>query len=105
MIPQTGELSERVEYRMHGVGCAVEFTDHEVDFDFATDREVGFDAWRLWVYAEQFPEQYPEYQELAAVEGSLAECQSDGTISRVASMYPGESNDNLFRLREGAKLK
>lgn len=85
---------------MHGVGCRVEFPDHEIDFDFANGQEVGFDAWRLWVYAGQFPERYPEYQKRHAVEVALAECCSDGTISRIECKYPGEGNGRLFRLRE-----
>lgn len=97
-IPQRGKLSDGIEYQMHGFGCAVEYTDHDVDFDFANQHEVGVDAWRLWLYAEQFPDRYPGYQELAAVEAALAEGLADGTISRIESRYPGESNDNMLRL-------
>ncbi|HZF42706.1 MAG TPA: hypothetical protein VEZ48_04800 [Sphingomonadaceae bacterium] len=97
-IPQTGELAGGIEYQMHGVGCGVEYTDHDVDFDFANQHEVGFDAWRLWQYSTQFPDLYPDYQERDAVEAALAEGLSGGIISRVESKYPGESNDKLLRL-------
>ncbi|QZP08484.1 hypothetical protein [Caenibius sp. WL] len=101
-IPQQGELPGGVEYQMHGVGCAVEYADHDVDFDFANQHEVGFDAWRLWLYAEQYPERYPAYQARDAVEAALAECLSNGAIRRVESRYPGESNDRLFELSKAA---
>lgn len=98
VIPQSGKLSDDIEYQMHGFGCAVEYADHDVDFDFANQHEVGVDAWRLWRYAKQFPDRYPGYQELAAVEVVLAEAISDGTVSRIETRYPGESNDNMLRL-------
>lgn len=102
VIPQQGELRSGVEYQMHGVGCAVEYTDHLVDFDFANQDEVGFDAWRLWLYAEQYPERYPEYQAYDAIEAALMECLSSGAIRRVESQYPGESNNRLFKMSEAA---
>jgi|EndMetStandDraft_7_1072992.scaffolds.fasta_scaffold19342_3 hypothetical protein len=98
VIPQAGELADGIEYQMHGIGCGVEYTDHDVDFDFANQHEVGVDAWRLWRYAKQFPKVYPHYQECDAVEAALAEGLSNGTISRAESEYPGESNDKLLRL-------
>lgn len=100
VVPQTGELSDGIEYQMHGVGCAVEYADHDVDFDFANQHEVGFDAWRLWRYAKQFPKRYPDYQHRAAVEAEMAQSLSAGTISRIETNYPGESNDKLLRLNE-----
>jgi hypothetical protein len=86
-------LSEDIEYHMHGAGCVVEFSDFDVDFDFANWEEVGFDAWRLWRYAKQFPERYPDYQERESVEAALA----DGLAERVIT--PFEGNDRLFKLK------
>ncbi len=105
VIPQTGELADGIEYQMHGVGCGVEYTDHDIDFDFANKHEVGVDAWRLWRYAKQFAELYPDYQERDAVEAALAAGLSDGTISRMESKYPGEGNDKLLRLSESVKAR
>jgi uncharacterized protein DUF6896 len=82
-ISQHGRLSKDAEYHLHGIGCTVEFLDHEVDFDFANlEGDVGFDAWRLWRYAKQFPDQYPSYQEEAAIKGALAVALTRGVISR-----------------------
>ncbi len=86
---------------MHGVGCGVEYADHFVDFDFANQHEVGVDAWRLWRYAKQFPDLYPDYRELDFVESALAEALSQGTVSPIETQYPGESNDHMFRLNVG----
>ena len=98
IIPQEGELAEGIEFRMHGVGCAVEFPAYDVDFDFASRDRVGFDAWRLWLFAKQFPDRYPLYQDREAIVAALAERIDAGAIARVEANYPGEANDNLFIL-------
>jgi hypothetical protein len=99
VLPRSGELSDGVEYQLHGIGCRVEFPDYEVDFDFASSVDVGFDAWRLWIYAEQFPDRYPDYQERAAVEAALADLVAAGAAR------PFGGNSNLFRLDEEAKAR
>ncbi|WP_372006069.1 hypothetical protein P7L74_12645 [Tistrella mobilis] len=98
-IPQNENLTAGITYSMHGVGCTVEYNDHEVDFDFANRYEVGFDAWRLWRYAKQFPDLYPQYQSLPAVEAAVADGLSKGTISGIDNKYSGEGNSSLFRLK------
>lgn len=98
VIPLTGELADGLEYNMHGYGCAVEYPDYDVDFDFAAPDKVGFDAWRLWRFANQFPERYLDYQELSAVEAAVDAIVTDGVAARVADAYPGEANGNLFLL-------
>lgn len=97
-IPQAAELAEGIEYHMHGVGCAVEFSDYDVDFDFASPDQAGFDAWRLWLFAKQFPERYPEYQDREVVESALNRLIEAGAIARALANYPGEANDKLFIL-------
>lgn len=99
-IPQAGKLAEDIEYQMHGVGCSVEYADHNVDFDFASQHEVGFDAWRLWQYSTQFPDLYPHYQDREAIEAALAERLSGGSISPVEKKNLGEGNDKLLRVSE-----
>jgi hypothetical protein len=98
IIPQEGDLAEGIEFRMHGFGCAVEFPDYDVDFDFVSLDQVGFDAWRLWLFAKQFPHRYPQYQDREAIVDALAERLDAGAITRVEANYPGEANDNLFIL-------
>lgn len=92
VVSKSGELSDGVEYELHGIGCRVRFPDHEVGFDFASQIDVGFDAWQLWIYAEQFPGRYPDYQERVAVEAALADLVATGE----AKPFGGYSN--LFRL-------
>jgi hypothetical protein len=81
LIPYGGQLGSE-SFRFHGVGCEYDFGDYFVDFHFGPDgRCDGFDAWRLWIFARQFPEEYPEYQEVAAVELELAQAETDGLIT------------------------
>ena len=61
-IPQRGKLSDAIEYEFHGIGCALIFSDCEVDFDFGPDDRVdGFDLWRLTQYLLSCPNKYPDY--------------------------------------------
>ena len=91
-IPQTGKLPGGVEYQMHGIGCWVDLPDGEVDFDFAYSNDVGFDAWRLWSYAEHAQNRYPGYQKKEDVERELAEALASGVVE------PFEQYPRLLRL-------
>src|SRR5262245_44469003 len=52
-VPYIGSLRGGGKYRKHGYGCTVETAKGEVDFDFGPQGEVdGFDAWRLWLFAD-----------------------------------------------------
>lgn len=93
-IPQTRELPGGVEYQMHGIGCWVDLPDGEVDFDFAYSNDVGFDAWRLWSYAEHAQNRYPSYQKKEDVEHALSEALSARFVEPFAQ-YP-----RLMRLVE-----
>ncbi|MDL2275966.1 hypothetical protein LJC22_07565 [Desulfosarcina sp. OttesenSCG-928-G10] len=54
-IPKDGMI-KTIEYSFHGVGCIVFFDDCFIDFDFGPNgRFDGFDAWRLFDFAKQFP--------------------------------------------------
>ncbi|WP_421694513.1 DUF6896 domain-containing protein [Aestuariivirga sp.] len=103
VIPQTGKLADGVLYQIHGFGCGVEYTDHDIDFEFANQHEVGFDAWRLWRYAKQFSHLYPDYQDLRAVETTLAKELANGSIRRIESRYLGEGNDKLYHLAQNTE--
>jgi hypothetical protein len=92
-IPQEGQLPG-AHYRLHGVGCAVEYEDRIIDFDFGNWTETGFDAWRLWSYANQFPKDYPDYQDLTSVEMALKSSEDEGKIAK----FP--DNGKLFRFPE-----
>lgn len=71
-ISQRGVLSDGSEYQFHGLGCTVSRGDIDIDFDFGPGgRADGFDAWRLWRFAKQFPEKYPDFQQLTSVEQAV----------------------------------
>jgi hypothetical protein len=79
--PQHGRLGDGAEYHFHGIGCCVERGDVEVDWDFGPDgRADGFDTWRLWRFAKQFPTKYPEFQDRKALSDGLARLTAEGTV-------------------------
>ncbi|MBD9597771.1 hypothetical protein IB270_33645 [Ensifer sp. ENS05] len=83
-LEREGLLNDTIAYQLHGRGCQVEFADHDVDFDFMDwDGTVGFDAWKLWTYARQFPERYPKLTSNADVEQELQLSIKAGEIKAV----------------------
>lgn len=93
-IPQRGVLRDGARYQFHGIGCSVERGKHFIDFDFGYHgRTDGFDAWRLWRFAEQYPKKYPELQSLSAVQESLECLLSQGVVCR-----SGVEGDRLLYL-------
>jgi hypothetical protein len=95
-VPQRGILSDGSAYQFHGIGCCIERTDGlDVDFDFGPGgRADGFDAWRLWQFAKQFPTQYPDFQQREHVEKALSGLADEGIVSP-----SGADHDNLLYLR------
>lgn len=79
-IPKDGAIGT-VEYSFHGIGCWACINGVEVDFDFGpAGRYDGFDAWRLWHFAQQFQETYPQFQSEKAVNNALVDLARRGTI-------------------------
>nr|WP_143066881.1 hypothetical protein [Sphingobium sp. YR768] len=91
VIPESGQIRQGVAYQMHGIGCWVDISGEEMDFDFAYSNDIGFDAWRLWSYAKQFPERYPD-NDKAAVEHELEEAVGAGLVE------PCGGHSNLLRI-------
>lgn len=90
VIPQQGKLLGKYNYRMHGIGCWMRLTTHEVDFDFVSDGTVGFDAWRIGLYVEQLPDTYPPLATMDEVRASfpkLLEQQLVEPFDRLANSY------------------
>jgi len=53
----------RVAYYYHGIGCCVRLPSGEVDWDFGHEGRLdGFDAWRLWRFAEKGTNQFPDFK-------------------------------------------
>lgn len=81
LLEKSGVLSDGTEYEFHGVGCCLFVNDHEVDFDFSVGgRSDGFDSWKLWRYAKQFPDRFPRYQSKDEVEKDFRELVATGVI-------------------------
>lgn len=88
-LEKTGVLSDGTEYEFHGVGCCLFINDHEVDFDFSVDgRPDGFDSWKLWRYAKQFPDRFPRYQSKDELEKDFGNLLADGMI---VQLFPAQS--------------
>jgi hypothetical protein len=80
-FPQRGRLRDGSEYQFHGIGCSVEQGEVDLDFDFGADgRTGGFDAWRLWRFATQFPDRYPNFQQRHVVELAIQSMVSEGAV-------------------------
>lgn len=90
-----------IEYSFHGVGCYGSVDGVEVDFDFGPScRHDGFDAWRLWDFARQFPNVYPQFQNEKAVDKALSDLARRGTIECPRL----EPSPHLWYLVPGAHL-
>lgn len=52
-IPREGELAclGGGQYFIHGIGCSIETSTVELNFDLSPDGDVsGFDPWKLWQF-------------------------------------------------------
>ena len=79
-IPKDGVING-IEFSFHGVGCRATVDGVEVDFDFGPDgRTDGFEAWRLWYFAQQNPQRYPQLQRREDVEAALERLALSGEI-------------------------
>lgn len=85
---RVGVLSDGSEYKFHGIGCAVTRGDVDVDFDFGVDgRYDGFDWWRLWLFAAQRPQRYPDFVDKQYVRDALERLLNDGLLVVSSSEY------------------
>lgn len=95
-VPQRGSLSDGSVYQFHGIGCVLERADDfYLDFEFGPGgRTDGFDAWRLWRFAKQFPTKYPDFQQRDQVEKALQALADEGVLCP-----SGTERDTLLYLR------
>ncbi|WP_095124918.1 hypothetical protein [Pseudomonas sp. Irchel s3a12] len=90
-IERCGEITNGIQYELHGVGCAIHFPSESVDFDYGSDNRIdGFDVWRLYIYASDRPSEYKKYCDKKIVEEEFKEYISSG---RIEKMSP---SDNLY---------
>lgn len=86
-----------MEFAFHGVGCRVEMGGKSVDFDFGEEgRHDGFDAWRLWLYAEERHDRYPMFRDCHSIEHLIMEAARQGRIRHLN--IQGDISPHLFYL-------
>jgi hypothetical protein len=91
-IAQRGEIFKGVSYQLHGNGCMIEYPEYCVDFDFGPNgRTDGFDAWRLYNYACEFPEKHAKYTNLTTVESELNQYIQENMVKKIDN-----STSNLY---------
>ena len=92
-LPQTGKLSDEIEYQFHGIACLLIFSDYEVDFDFGPEgRMDGFDLWRLNGYLGSCKDKYSAYSE-EQLKNDFTAAVSSGEIYKLQ-----KSSSNLYYL-------
>jgi len=90
-IERCGEITDEIQYELHGVGCAIHFPSESVDFDYGSNNRIdGFDVWRLYIYASDRPSKYKKYCNQKIVEKEFKEYIASG---RIEKMSP---SDNLY---------
>lgn len=84
-IPREGSLGKgkKVRFAFHGVGCCIETDAFVLDFDFGPDdRTDGFDAWRLYHFAQSRRSMAKTSLSLEDFERVLSEFEQEGLIER-----------------------
>lgn len=95
-ILQRGEVSDGINYELHGVGCRVYFPEVCVDFDYGPDERIdGFDVWRLYIYACEVPRLHAKYTDMDALKRDFNEYMGLGKVYRIS-----ESMSNLYFKRK-----
>jgi len=92
-IERCGEITDEIQYELHGVGCAIHFPSESVDFDYGSNSRIdGFDVWRLYIYALDRPLTYEKYCDKKTLEKEFKELIY---LNRIEKM---SINDNLYVL-------
>jgi hypothetical protein len=97
-LPREGFIDpkQNIEYCFHGIGCRVNLLDGEVDWDFGHNGRLdGFDAWRLWRFASDGTDLFPEFKDKSVLDDTFAEAISQGIIHRPFRHL----QDDLYYLR------
>ena len=69
--------------RFHGIGLSLRIGRQRIDFDFGYDgRTGGFNEWWLWLYVQDRPEQFPEFQDKEHIEAALTRARESGEIDK-----------------------
>ena len=101
-IERCGGINDSVEYKLHGVGCAIHFPTELVDFDYGPNNRIdGFDVWRIYMYATDRPEEYKKYTDRNFLESEFKSYIASGRIEKMSpsdDLYvliaPPENSEN-----------
>lgn len=96
-LPNAGFLDpeQTIEYYFHGIGLCVTFPNRVVDWDFGHNGRLnGFDAWRLWIFATEGTDQFPEFRQKEVLEKTFIEAEIQGIIKKRFENL----QDNLYYL-------
>lgn len=96
-FPKQGFLDpeQTIKYNFHGRGLCVTFPSRDIDWDFGYDGRLdGFDFWRLWVFARDSSNQFPEFKEKETLEKAFGEAENLGIIHKRFKDF----QDNLYYL-------
>jgi hypothetical protein len=110
-IPREGCLDKdkKVKFAFHGVGCCIETDEFVLDFDFGpNDRTDGFDAWRLYHFAQSRRSTGTASLSLEDFERVLAELEREEIVERFdtppsphlyyfVNRQPGESREQVSK--------
>ena len=101
-IARTGYLPgrPRITYRFHGIGLRLRIGRRRIDMDFGDGgRTGGFDSWRLWLFAQDRADRFPEFQDKKVIEAALAKARAAGEIGK---LYQARADWLEYRLAGAA---
>lgn len=84
-VPRKGTLGKdkKVKFAFHGGGCCIAAAEFVLDFDFGpNERTDGFDAWRLYHFAQSRRSTGRTSLSLEDFARALAEFEQEGLIER-----------------------
>ena len=84
-IPQSDVLESEppTKYFLHGIGCKLDLPSGPIDWDFGHQSRInGFDAGRLWYFAKERQEQFPDLPDQKSFAVLFAEAISNGIVAQ-----------------------
>jgi hypothetical protein len=83
-IDRCGTVVGNITYELHGVGCIVYLPEVCVNFDYGINGRIdGFDAWRLYMYACELPNQYKKYTDKNVLDKEFEEYIQSGRLEKM----------------------
>jgi hypothetical protein len=79
-----------LKYYFHGIGCHIETTTIEIDFDFGDNCSLGgFDIWRLWCFISDnnLSKKFNIFKDKVFLEKILLELEKNNQIVKCKELY------------------